>query len=110
MMNGFHPYTNEELRHLRRLIIASGVSVEDWAGRLRRAADFLQSLSPGQAEIVAQQALAIAADPGDYGAEEELVIVREQCEAVPQPERLRYVSREVIEVRRRHFPGAPDEE
>ncbi|MFN8556117.1 MAG: hypothetical protein U0531_01760 [Dehalococcoidia bacterium] len=48
------------------------------------AADFLQSPSPGQAEVVAQQALAIASDPADYGAEDELIIVREEIAAVPR--------------------------
>ncbi len=109
-MNELHPYTPEELRHLRRLILASGWSVEDWAARLRRAADFLQSLSPAQAEVVAQQAMAIAADPEDYGDEHELLRVREEIADVPEPERLRYVSRYVIASRRRHFPGVPGEE
>lgn len=108
-MAPFHPYTDDELRAIRRLIIASGSSVEEWAARLRRAADFLQSLSPGQAEVVAQQALAIASDPADYGAEDELIIVREEIAAVPEAERLRYVSRHVIATRRRHFPNLPDD-
>ena len=108
-MNAFHPYTVEELQYLRRLIVASGATVPEWAARLRRAADFLQSLSPAQAEVVAQQALAIGADPDDYGAEAELLLVREELAVVPAAERLRYVSRQVLATRRRHFPGVPDE-
>jgi hypothetical protein len=104
MMN-FHPYSTDELRHLRRLIVASGASVEEWSARLRRAADFLQSLSPAQAEVVAQQAQAIADDPDDYGDEGDLIAVRQEIALVPEGERLKYVSREVIATRRRHFPG-----
>lgn len=105
----FHPYSDDELRRIRRLILASGASVEDWTARLRRAADFLQSLSPGQAEVVAQQALAIGADPEDYGDEHELFAVREEIAAVPEADRLRYVSRHVIETRRRYYPTLPEE-
>jgi hypothetical protein len=108
-MTPFHPYTDEELRHLRRLILASGSSVEAWAARLHRAAGFLQSLSPSQAEVVAQQAIAIAAAPHDYGPEEALRAVRAEIAGIPEGERLRYVSRHVIATRRRHFPGRPDE-
>ncbi|MBI2760639.1 MAG: hypothetical protein HYX51_04335 [Chloroflexi bacterium] len=109
-MNDFHPYSNDDLRHIRRLILACGVPVPDWAARLRRTADYLQSLSPGQAEIVAQQAQAIAADPDDYGDDYELIAVREEIATVPEQERLKYVSRHVIEVRRRYFPGPIEEE
>lgn len=105
----FHPYTPEDLQRLRRLILASGSTVEAWTARLRRAADFLQSLSPSQAEVVAQQALAIAADPEDYGAQEELMIVQAEIAALPEHERARYVSKEVIAVRRRYYPSLPDE-
>jgi hypothetical protein len=108
-MQDFHPYTDEELRSIRRLILACGASVDEFARRLRRSADFLQSLSPAQAEIVAQQALAIASDPEDYGADEELVAARAEVAAVPEGERLRVISRHVIEVRRRHFRDLPGE-
>jgi hypothetical protein len=57
----------------------------------------------------AQQALAIAADPEDIGEQNEIVAVREELEAVPEGERLKYISRHVIEVRRRYFPGIPDD-
>ncbi len=107
-MNELQPYTDDELRHLRRLILATGASVEEWAARLRRTADFLQSLSPAQAEIVAHQALAIAARPDDYGDEDQLISARAEIAAVPQDERLRHVSREVIAVRRRYFQGLPE--
>jgi hypothetical protein len=109
-MSAFHPYTIEELRGIRRLILASGASVEAWAARLRRSADYLQSLSPGQAAIVAQQALAIAADPDDYGDESELLVAHAELAAVPEGDRLRHISRYVIAVRRRHHPGLPEDE
>lgn len=108
-MNDFHPYSPDELRRIRRLILASGATVPQWAARLRRAADFLQSLSPAQAEVVAQQAMAIASDPEDFGGEDELLLVREEVAAVPEGERLRYISQEVIAARRRHFPDVPEE-
>ncbi len=108
-MNELQPYTDDELRHLRRLILATGASVEEWAARLRRTADFLQSLSPTQAEIVAHQALAIGAYPDDYGDDELLSVARQEIAAVPESERLRHVSREVIAVRRRYFQGLPEE-
>lgn len=108
-MSAGHPYTPEELRGIRRLILASGASVEEWAARLRRSADFLRSLSPGQAAIVAQQALAIAADPDDYGDEAELLAARTELAALSASDRLRHVSQYVIAVRRRHFSGLPEE-
>ena len=110
MSSIFHPYSPDELRHLRRVILATGATVEEWSAKLRRTADFLSSLSPRQAEIVAQQAAAIAAEPDDYGEEIELVAERERVEIVPEDERLRYISREVIAIRRRHFPRLDDEE
>ncbi len=109
-MNDLNPYSPDELRHIRRLILASGVTVEAWAGRLRRAADFLQGLSPAQAEVVAQQALAIGADPDDYGDEDALVAVRRELALVPEGERLKYISRHVIAARRRYFPNIPEDE
>jgi hypothetical protein len=108
-MSAFHPYSAEELRAIRRLILASGATVEEWAARLRRSADFLQSLSPGQAAIVVQQALAIAADPDDYGDEAELLAAHAELATVAEAERLRHVSRHVIAIRRRHFTGHPEE-
>jgi hypothetical protein len=108
-MDPLHPYSADELRGIRCLILASGVSVEEWTRRLRRSADFLHSLSPGQAEIVAQQAQAIAADPEDFGGEEALLAASRELMAIPEPERLRHISRHVIAIRRRHYPGPPDE-
>lgn len=107
-MNEYDPYTPEDLRRIRRLIMASGGAVPDWASKLRRTADFLQGLSPGQAQIVAQQAIAIGAAPDDYGAEDELEQTRAEMAAIAEEERLKYISRHVIEQRRRYFPGDPD--
>lgn len=109
-MNDFQPYTADELRRIRRLIIASGASVTDWSAKLRRSADYLQSLSPGQANIVANQALAIAADPDDTGDAVEMIAAYEELSVVPKGERTKYLSRHVIELRRRYFTGPPDPE
>ena len=109
-MNELQPYSLDELRHLRRLILACGATVPEWTNKLRRTADYLTSLSPAQAQIVAQQALAIAADPDDYGDEVELDAVRVEIEAVPEGERLKYVSRHVIALRRRYYSVLPDDE
>lgn len=108
-MSAFHPYSDDDLRSIRRLILAVGASVDEFAGRLRRSADFLQSLSPAQAEIVAQQAMAIAADPEDYGDEAELLIVREEVAGIPEAERLRHIARFVIAIRRQYYPRLPEE-
>jgi len=108
-MNHAHPYSAEELRHLRRLIIASGATVEEWTARLRRTADYLLSLSPGQAQIVAQQAQAIAADPQDYGSAEELLQVRAESALVPGRGRLMSGAGQGVGGGRRHYPGPPDD-
>lgn len=108
-MQDLHPYTTDELRRMRRLIVAAGLTVEAWSARLRRSADFLQSLSPGQAAIVAQQAAAIAADPDDLGDGTDLEAEREELEALPESDRSAYLARQIIAIRRTHFPGDPDE-
>jgi hypothetical protein len=108
-MNDFAPYSPEELQRMRRLIVAAGQSVPEWTVKLRRSADFLQSLSPGQAAIVAQQAIAIASDAEDLGAEELLAEAYAELDVVPEGERLTYISRQIILIRRQHFPGPPDE-
>jgi hypothetical protein len=108
-MDDLSPYSAEELRRMRRLILACGQDVPTWTGKLRRSADWLQSLSPGQAAIVAQQAAAIAADPDDYGPAELLEAVRIEIEAIPEGERQAYLSKQIIIIRRHHFPGPPDE-
>ena len=108
-MRDLNPYTDDELQRMRRLILAAGLSVQEWTQKLRRSADFLQSLSPGQAAIVAQQAAAIAADPEDLGPEILLETERAELAAVPEGERLAYISRQIILIRRVHFPGNPDE-
>src|SRR5919109_882122 len=104
-MHDLSPYTTAELQRMRRLILAAGLDVREWTARLRRSADCLQSLSPGQAAIVAQQAAAIAADPHDLGPTDLLEEDRAALAAVPETERQAYISRRLIEVRRQHFPG-----
>jgi len=98
------PYSVEEQREMRRLLIASGHEVLTWSHRLRRSADFLLSLSPEQAGIVAEQAAAIAADPHDYGAEEELEQTRIRVAEISESERGSWVWREIVALRRRHYP------
>lgn len=108
-MQELGPYSTEELQRMRRLIAAAGLDVREWSTKLRRSADWLQSLSPGQAAIVAQQATAIAADPDDLGSDDLLEQDRRTLAAVPEGERQAYVSRQIIRIRREHFPGRPDE-
>ena len=108
-MQDLTPYTTEELQRMRRLICAAGLNVPEWTDKLRRSADWLQSLSPGQAAIVAQQAAAIAADPDDLGPEEAFEQERAELADVPQSQRQAYISRQLIQIRRVHYPGPPDE-
>jgi hypothetical protein len=108
-MQDFGPYSTEELQRMRRLICAAGLDVREWTDRLRRSADWLQSLSPDQAAIVAQQAVAIAADPEDLGPEDLLEQDRREMAEVPETDRQAYISRQIIQIRRNHFPGRPDE-
>jgi hypothetical protein len=108
-MQDLSPYTVEELQRMRRLILAAGLDVLEWTAKLRRSADWLQSLSPGQAAIVAQQAAAIAADPEDIGPADLLEADRRELSGVPDTERQAYLSKQIILIRRQHFPGRPDE-
>jgi hypothetical protein len=108
-MNELSPYSDDELRRMRRLIRAAGQDVEEWSRKLRRSADFLQSLSPAQAAIVAEQAAAIAADPHDLGPDGLLAVEIDEVNAVPEDERLTYISRQIILIRRAHFPGPLEE-
>jgi hypothetical protein len=108
-MQDLGPYTTEELQRMRRLICAAGLDVQEWTARLRRSADWLQSLSPGQAAIVAQQAAAIAADPDDLGPGHLLEQDRREMAEVPEGDRQAFISRQIIQIRRNHFTGSPDE-
>ena len=108
-MEELSPYTIEEQQEMRRLLLASGNEIDAWCRRLRRSADFLQSLSPAQAGIVAEQAAVIAADPSNYGDEEELEATRQRLSAVEDSERAAFVWREIVALRRRHYPELPEE-
>ena len=108
-MQELGPYSTEELQRMRRLISAAGLDVREWTAKLRRSADWLQSLSPGQAAIVAQQATAIAADPDDLGPEDLIEQAQREMGDIPDGERQAYISRQIIQIRREHFPGLPDE-
>ena len=103
------PYTLEEQQEMRRILIASGNEIDAWCRRLRRSADFLQSLSPAQAGIVAEQAAAIEADPADYGDESALEATRQRLAEVADDDRATYVWREIVALRRRHYPDPPEE-
>ena len=109
-MQDLTPYSSDELQRMRRLIRAAGLDVREWSDRLRRSADWLQSLSPGQAAIVAQQAAAIAADADDLGPEALLAEDEAELALIPEAERQAYVSRQIILIRRGHFPGPPDDD
>jgi hypothetical protein len=103
-MHELNPYTVEELQRIRRLIRAAGLDVREWCDRLRRSADWLQSLSPAQAAIVAQQATAIAQEPDELGPAEQFPHEVQEMAAVPESERQAYLSRQIILIRRVHYP------
>ncbi len=108
-MQDLSPYTLDERREMRRLLIASGNEIDAWCRHLRRSADFLQSLSPAQAGIVAEQAAAIASDPADYGDDASLEATRQRLAMVEAAQRATYVWREIVALRRRHYPDLPEE-
>jgi hypothetical protein len=107
-MQDLGPYTIEEQREMRRLLIASGNEIDVWCRRLRRSADFLQSLSPAQAGIIVEQAAAISSDPRDYGDEAALEATRQTLSAIDEAERSTYVWRQIVALRRRHYPDVPE--
>jgi hypothetical protein len=102
-MNELGPYSLDELREMRRLILASGGDIAVWCTRLHRSADFLSSLSPSQAGIIAEQAAAIAAEPEDYGDDEMLVTARATLALIPPEQRAEAVWRQIVAFRRRHY-------
>lgn len=106
-MQDLNPYADHELQRMRRLIRAAGFDVREWCDRLRRSADWLQSLSADQAAIVAQQASAIARDPDDLGTPDQPDHEEQELAAIPESERQTYLSRQIILIRRQHYP--PDE-
>jgi hypothetical protein len=106
MWDSAEPYSAEELRHMRRLIVASGMDVTAWVRRTRRSADFVRSLSPEQAEVITLQALAIAANPEDLGSPAELDEARAVFASVAPEERHKQLWRLLVEIRRRHYPRA----
>ena len=98
------PYSSEELREMRRLIVASGTSVIEWVQRTRRSAEFVRSLSPAQANVIAAQALAVAAEPEDIGSSEKLSDAEALFAEVAPEERHKRLWRLLLEIRRRHYP------
>jgi hypothetical protein len=107
-MQDFSPYTDEERREMRRLLIASGFEIDAWCNRLRRSADFLLSLSAEQAGVVAEQAAAIASDPLDYGDEQELERTRTRIAQIDEQDKAKFVWNEIVAMRRRHYPAPSD--
>lgn len=102
------PYSAEELREMRRLIVASGSDVIAWVQRTRRSAEFVRSLSPAQADVITVQALAVAAEPEDIGSLEELVEAEALFAEVAPEERHKRLWRLLLEIRRRHYPDFED--
>jgi len=98
------PYSSEEQREMRRLILASGTSVIEWVQRTRRSAEFVRSLSPAQADVITVQALAVAAEPDDTGSSEELSDAEALFAEVAPEERHKRLWRLLLEIRRRHYP------
>lgn len=100
------PYTRDELRAMRRLIVASGVEVMEWVQRTRRSAEFVRSLSQEQADVITAEALAVAAEPEDLGSAVELAEAIALFAGVAPDERQKTLWRMLLEFRRRHYPQA----
>jgi hypothetical protein len=98
------PYSQEELRHMRRLIVASGADVEGWVRRTRRSAEFVRSLSPLQADVITAQALAVGAEPEAMGAPEAMQEAESIFADVDPAERHKRLWHLLLDIRRRHHP------
>ena len=103
-MDVLGPYSLEERRQMRRLILAAGLDIHTWVERTRRAAEFVRSLSGEQAEIIMIQALAVAAEPNDLGTPDELDEARTLFEQCALDERQKRLWRLLVEFRHRHYP------
>lgn len=104
------PYTVDELRAMRRLIRASGDEIDAWARRTRRAAEFVRSLSPKQADVITAQALAVASEPENCGTIEEIEAAVALFAVVEPADRAKRLWQLLLEFRHRHYPDAPDDE
>jgi hypothetical protein len=102
------PYSSEEIREMRRLIVASGVEVDVWVKRTRRSAEFVRSLSPEQADVITAQALAVAAGSDDLGTEEEMAAAEAYFAGIAPDERHKRLWHLLLEIRHRHYPGGVD--
>lgn len=98
------PYSEAEIREMRRLILASGVEVETWVQRTRRSAEFVRSLSPEQADVITAQALAVAAGPDDAGTVDEIAEAELLFAGIAPEERHKRLWRLLLEIRHRHYP------
>ncbi len=98
------PYTPDELRAMRRLIVASGIGIPEWVLRTRRSAEFVRSLSAEQADVITAEALAVAAEPDDLGSAAEIAEAVALFTDVARAERQKTLWRMLLEFRHRHFP------
>ncbi len=98
------PYSADELRHMRRLIVASGAEVMDWVRRTQRSAEFVRSLSPIQADVITAQALAVAAEPEELGSAEAVLEAEALFSEVEPAERHKRLWHLLLEIRQRHYP------
>ncbi|HLZ71253.1 MAG TPA: hypothetical protein VKV26_15230 [Dehalococcoidia bacterium] len=103
------PYTPDELRAMRRLIVASGIGIAEWVQRTRRSAEFVRSLSAEQAEVITTEALAVAAEPDDLGGAVEMAEAIAVFAGVAPAERQKTLWRLLLEFRHRHYPRSCDE-
>lgn len=95
---------------MRRLIVASGTDIDAWVQRTRRAAEFVSSLSPKQADVISTQALAIAAEPEDVGTPEQVEAAEMLFSVVEPADRPKRLWQLLLDYRHRHYPDAPDDE
>lgn len=98
------PYTSEECREMRRLILASGIDIPTWVKRTRRSAEFVRPLSAEQADIITLQALAVAAEPEDLGSEGAVQRAQALFDACAADDRQKHLWRQLLEIRHRHYP------
>ena len=106
MWNPEVPYSADELRAMRRLIVASGSEVTTWAQRTRRSAEFVRSLSPEQADVITTEALAVAAEPDDLGSPDELAEAEALFATIAPAERHKRLWYLLLQIRHRHYPQA----
>jgi hypothetical protein len=103
------PFSSEEAREMRCLIVASGVEVSTWVERTRKSAEFVRSLSPRQADVITAQAMAVASEPDDLGTEADIARAEAIFAIVAPEERHKRLWHLLLEIRNRHYPEAENE-